>query len=94
LAQLPNLPRELRSSQVLVRFFLRTVILVVFAAFGSIGFGTSLAALLWMSIILSAIIGAIRREPPFHTVLNHWDEMLAYAALFSLLTVFNHSVPV
>jgi hypothetical protein len=94
LAQLPNLPRELRSTQVLVRFFLRTVILVVFAAFGSIGFGRSLAALLWMSIILGAVIGTIRREPPFGTALNHWDETVAYAALFSLVTVFMNAVPV
>jgi hypothetical protein len=93
LAQLPNLPRQLRSTRVLVRFFLRTSILVVFAAFGSIGFGRSLAALLWMAIILSAVIGAMRREPPFDIVLNHWDETVAYAALFSLVSVFNHSVP-
>jgi hypothetical protein len=68
-------------------------ILVIFAAFGSIGFGRSLAALLWMSIILGAVIGAMRREPPFDTVLNHWDETVAYAALFALVGSFNHSVP-
>jgi hypothetical protein len=94
LAQLPNLPQELRSTQVLVRFSLRMIILVVFAAFGSIGFGRSLAALLWMSIILSAVIGTMRREPPFDLVLNHWDETTAYAALFSLVSVFNDSIPV
>ena len=66
----------------LVRFCLRTIILVVFAALGSIGFGRSLAALLGMSIILSAVIGTMRREPPFDIALNHWDETLAYAALF------------
>jgi hypothetical protein len=68
-------------------------ILVIFAAFGSIGFGRSLAALLSMSVILSAVIGAIKREPPFDTVLNHWDEAVAYAALFSLISSFNHSAP-
>jgi hypothetical protein len=57
LAQLPNLPRQLRSTQVLVRFCLRTSTLVIFAAFGSIGFGRSLAALLWMAIILCAVVG-------------------------------------
>ncbi len=93
MAQFPNLPRQLRSTQVIVRFFLRTSILVIFAAFGAIGFGRSLAALLWMSIILSAVIGAMRREPPFDIVLNHWDETVAYAALFSLVSIFNHSVP-
>ena len=93
MAQLPNLPRQLRSTQVLVRFCLRMSILVIFAAFGSIGFGRSLAALLSMSIILSAVIGAMKREPPFDTVLNHWDETVAYAALFSLVSVFHHAVP-
>jgi hypothetical protein len=84
----------LSSTQVLVRFLLRTIILVIFAAFGSIGFGRSLAALLWMSIILSAVIGTMRREPPFGSALNHWDETVAYAALFFLIGVFNQSVPV
>jgi hypothetical protein len=93
LAQVPNLPRELRSTQVLVRFCLRMIILVVFAAFGSIGFGRSLAALLGMSTILSAVIGTMRREPPFDIVLNHWDETVAYAALFSLVSSFTPSVP-
>jgi hypothetical protein len=93
LTQLPNLPRQLRSTQVLVRFCLRMSILVIFAAFGAIGFGRSLAALLWMAIILCAVVGAMRREPPFDAVLNHWDETVAYAALFSLVSVFNHSAP-
>jgi hypothetical protein len=78
---------------VLVRFFVRTIILVIFAAFGSIGFGRSLAALLGMSIILSAMIGTMRREPPFGVALNHWDETAAYAALFSLVSSFIPSVP-
>jgi hypothetical protein len=93
LAQLPNLPRELRSTQALIRFCLRTSILIIFAAFGSIGFGRSLAALLGMSIILSAVMGAMKRESPFATVLNHWDETIAYGALFSLVSGFNYSVP-
>ena len=76
-----------------VRFCLRMVVLVIFAAFGGIGFGRSLAALLWMSAIFSAVIGAMKREPPFDTVLNHWDETVAYTALFSLVSSFNHSVP-
>jgi hypothetical protein len=92
LALLSNLPRKPRSTQVLVRFFLRTFILVAFAAYGTIGFERSLAALLLMSIIFSAVIGTIRREQPFDIVLNHWDETLAYAALFSLVSIFNQSV--
>jgi hypothetical protein len=77
---------------VLVRFFLRTGVLVIFAAYGTIGFDRSLAALLLMSVIFSAVVGIIRREQPFDIVLNHWDETLAYAALFSLVSIFNHAV--
>jgi hypothetical protein len=84
--QLPHPPRELRSGQVLGRFLLRLIILASFAAFGSVGFGRSLAALLWMSIILCAVVGAMRREPVFHASLNHWDEAVAYAALFALVS--------
>jgi hypothetical protein len=94
LAQSPHLPRQLNSAQVLVRFLMRTSILVIFAAFASIGFGRSLAALLWMSTIPSVVLGAIRHEPAFGSVLNHWDETLAYAALFCLVSSFNHAVPV
>ena len=91
--QLSNLPRELRSGRVLIRFGLRMIILLVFAALGTIGFGNSLAALLWMSIILCAVVGTIRLERPLDGVLNHWDEAVAYAALFFLIGVFNHPVP-
>ena len=94
MAQSPHLPRQLSSAQVLVRFMLRTSILLMFAAFASTGFGRSLAALLWMSIVLSAVIGTVRREPPFGVALNHWDETAAYSALFCLVSSFNHSVPV
>ncbi len=84
--RLPHLPQELRSGQVLIRFFLRLVVLAGFAAFGSIGFGRSLIALLWMSIILCAVVGTMRREPVLHASLNHWDEAVAYAALYALVS--------
>jgi hypothetical protein len=84
----------LAPTQVLVRLFLRIGILVFFAAFASIGFTRGLAALLWMTIVLCAVIGAMRREQPFGAALNHWDETVAYAALFALVTSLNHSVPV
>jgi hypothetical protein len=77
----------------LVRFGVRMIILAVFASFGSIGFGASLAALLWMSTILSTVIAVIKREPPFDTVLNHWDETIAYAALCCLIVGINHAAP-
>ena len=90
---LPKLSRELRPAQVLVRFFLRISILAFFAAFAGAGFARGLAALLWMSIILCAVVGTMRREQPFGAALNHWDETVAYAALFALVSSFSHSVP-
>ena len=68
-------------------------ILTLFATFGSIGFGRSLAALLWMSTILSAVIGAMKREPLLDTVLNHWDETVTYATLCCLVSGFNQAAP-
>ena len=73
----------------IARFAVRVVLLAAFAAFGSIGFGRSLAALLWMSIILCATVGLLRREPLFGGTLNHWDECAAFGALFALIHVAN-----
>ncbi len=91
MAQLPNFTQELRSTQVIVRFCVRIIVLVVFAAFGGIGFDRSLTALLWMSAMLSAVLAALERETPFDTVLNHWDETMAYAALCCLVSGFDHT---
>jgi hypothetical protein len=76
---------------VIVRFCVRIIVLVVFAAFGGIGFDRSLTALLWMSAMLSAVLAALERETPFDAVLNHWDETMAYAALCCLVSGFDHT---
>jgi uncharacterized membrane protein YcaP (DUF421 family) len=94
LAQFPGLPQDMRSTQVVIRFGLRIVILVIFASFAGTGFGRSLAALLWMSTVFSAVVGAIRREPLFDSTLNHWDETAAYAALCCLAVVLHHAAVV
>ncbi|WP_245476036.1 hypothetical protein [Bradyrhizobium sp. Leo170] len=83
---LPNLPQKLKSAQVLVRFVFRLLILTGFALFGSVGFGRSLIARLWMSVVLCAVIALMRREQFMGTDLNHWDEMAAYAALCALVS--------
>jgi hypothetical protein len=82
-AQLPYPSQKLRSVQVLIRFCLRLAILAGFAAFGSIGFGSSLIALLWMSTILSVVIAIMRRELPLGAALNHWDrdETVSYTTI-------------
>ena len=94
MALLPDLTRELKSTQlksaeVIVRFCLRMIILVIFAAFGSIGFSRSLTALLWMSAILSAVLATLDHDEPLDAALNHWDEAMAYAALCCLASGFD-----
>ncbi|UFZ03769.1 hypothetical protein LQG66_31950 [Bradyrhizobium ontarionense] len=79
----------LPPARVLFRFALRTAILTLFATFGSIGFGRSLAALLWMTIILCAVLGTMRRERVFTADLNHWDEMVGYVALYCAVMALN-----
>jgi hypothetical protein len=90
--QLPNFSRKRGSAQVLIRFGVRLLILVVFAMFGSIGFGRSLAALLWMSTILSAVIAVMRHELPLDGALNHWDETVTYAAICMLVSGLNQTL--
>ena len=91
MAQFRGLPQEMRSTQVAVRFGLRIVILVIFASFSGIGFGRSIATLLWMSTIFSAVVGTVRREPLFDAALNHWDETAAHAALCCLTVSLHHA---
>ncbi|MDF0515959.1 hypothetical protein P0R31_01725 [Bradyrhizobium yuanmingense] len=87
--QSSNTSGALSPARVIVRFAVRVVILGAFAAFGSIGFGRSLAILLWMSIILCAAVAVLRREQLFGAVLNHWDECVAFGALFALVHLVN-----
>jgi len=79
----------MRSTQALVRFALRMVILAIFATFGSFGFARSIAALLAMSIVFSVVVAVIKRERLLDGILNHWDEALACAALFCLVHTFS-----
>ena len=80
----PDLSNAVRSTQVLVRFGLRTIILCVFAGLGNADFSRGLAVLALMSVILCVVTGALWRETPFSPVLTHWDEGAAYAALCCL----------
>jgi hypothetical protein len=89
LAQPQHLP-ELASSRVLIRFVVTTIILVSAAAFSSIGFARSLGSLTWIAMIVSSVVAVIRRERPFESTLNHWDDMVGYAAIFSLINIFAH----
>jgi hypothetical protein len=77
-----------------MRFCARMGVLLAFAAFGGIGFGKSLAALLAMSAILCAVLATARRETVFPHVLNHWDEAMACGALFFLSIGLGLSPPI
>jgi hypothetical protein len=87
-----HLTREAQTIRVIVRFWLRMVILLVFAAFSSIRFDQSLTLLLLMSIILSTVLATLKREQPLGSVLNHWDEAIAYAALCCLIVTLHFHV--
>ena len=92
MAQPRYLP-ELTSGRVLIRFGVRMIILATFAAFSSIGFSRGLAALMWMAIVFSSLVAITKRERLFESDLNHWDETVAYAAVFSLVNIFTHAAP-
>ena len=79
-----QLPQQLQSVQVMVRFGFRLAIMIGFAAFAGAGFGRGLVTLLWMSALICAFAGLAKREMPFAAILNHWDEMTAYVALCAL----------
>ena len=80
-----NLTIEAQTIRVIIRFWLRMIIVLAFAAFSSIRFDQTLALLLLMSMALSAMLATLKREAPLASTLNHWDEAIAYAALCCLV---------
>jgi hypothetical protein len=92
-AQPQYLP-QLASFRVLFRFGARMIVLVSFAAFSGAGFVSGLATLMGMAIVFSLVVAIIKRERLFEKALNHWDETVAYATVFSLVGIFAHTVPV
>jgi len=89
----PRYLPQLASARVLIRSAVRMIILASFAAFSSIGFTRGLATLMWMAIVFSSLVAIIRRERLFESGLNHWDETVAYAAVFFLVSIFTHARP-
>jgi hypothetical protein len=79
----PDIP-HFGSAQALTRFFLRLVILSIFAALGSQGFGKTLESLLVWAVFYCIFAAAVRREKPFGPVLTHFDEAAAYAVIARL----------
>ena len=73
-------PRQLGSSQVVVRFALRLALMSTFAV-GHEGHASTLAGFLLLSAVCCAALGAARRETVFGPVLTHWDEAAVYALI-------------
>ena len=80
----PDISRYFGSAQALTRFFLRLVILSIFAVLGSQGFGKTLESLLVLAVFYCVVVAAIRREEPFGSVPTHFDEAAAYAVIARL----------
>jgi hypothetical protein len=79
-----TLTQASKSTEVIVRFALRLVAILAFAAFSGLGFERCLSVSLWIAAIVSAVLATSRREEPLDAALNHWDEAMAYAALCCL----------
>ena len=84
---------NVKSVQVAVRFVLRILILVSFAALGNPDFGRSFAALLALSVALCVVTGLMRHESPFARTLTHWDEAAAYGLLYALTATIHQAWP-
>lgn len=87
-----DLTGEAQAIRVIIRFWLRMVVLFTFAAFSSARFDEILGLLLLMSTVLSAVLATLKREQPLASTLNHWDEATAYVALCCLIVAF-HGAP-
>jgi hypothetical protein len=81
--KIPEIP-HFGSAQTLTRFFLRLMLLSVFAAFSHQGFGKTLGGLLTLAFFYCLFAAVIRREKPFGPVLTHFDEAAAYAVIARL----------
>lgn len=88
-----DLTRGAQTIRVIIRFWLRMAILLIFATFSSTRFDRVLMLLLLMSAILSIVLATVKREEPLAPVINHWHEAIAYAALCCLIIVFGGHVP-
>jgi hypothetical protein len=81
MSQSPRIPRELSPAVVLIRISLRILILVVFAALGSLGFAKTFSSLLLFAAVYCVFVAAIGGEPISWRVLTHWDEAAVYLLL-------------
>jgi hypothetical protein len=77
----PDVPRQLGAAHALARFFLRVLLLAVFATLGSQGFTKTFESLLVLAVFYCIAAAAVRQETPFGPALTHLDEAAAYAVI-------------
>lgn len=80
-----DLPRNIRSAHVFVRFGMRILLLTLFTTFMGASFGR---AMLWISMILCFAAALLRRERPLDGALTYWDECAAYGALYCAASAY------
>jgi hypothetical protein len=85
--ELPAIPLQLNSRQVLIRAAFRFALLTALATFSTQGFAQTLAMLLALAAIFCAIVATMRREAIFGRALTHWDEAATYAVLGRLIAL-------
>jgi hypothetical protein len=51
--------------------------------------GTTFGAVLELSAVFCAVVGAMRREAMFGPMLTHWDEAATYAVIGRLVTALS-----
>jgi hypothetical protein len=81
----PAVTPQPNSRQVLFRSAFRLVLLSALAAFGSRGFGQTLAAVLALAAIFCTVTATMRGEAIFGRALTHWDEAATYIVLSGLV---------
>ena len=66
----PDVPRQLGAAYAITRFFLRILLLSVFATLGSQGFAKTFESLLVLAVFYCIFAAAVRQEAPFGPVLT------------------------
>ena len=84
---MPNTPdiHDFESARVLTRFFLRLIILCVFAGLSHQGFGKTLEGMLMLAVLYCIAAAVVRREHAFGPLLSHFDEAAAYVVVACLV---------
>lgn len=80
-----SISRHARAQHVIFRFALRIFILFAIAAVAGSGVTHTLLGFASMASMICTTVALMRREPMFGPTLNHWDEGVAFSALFCCL---------